>query len=484
MAEDARDLGSFGLWVAGERVRTSAGPQRTVVDPARGQIIAEVPEATVEEAAAAVAAARRAFDRGPWRDLTPAARAEVLLRFAQRIREHADELARLESLNVGRPIREARSDPLGAAAHFDACARAAARMHDEVLEGDPRKLTLVVREPLGVVAAIVPWNYPLDTAAALVAGPLAAGNAVVLKPSSLTPLTALRLGELAADLFPLGVLNVITGAGESIGAQLAASPGVDGITLTGSTATGAELMRLAAPGMKRLTLELGGKSPTIVLDDAPLGPSVAAALRRATINSGQNCAAGTRLLVHRSRRDEFVAALIAAAAQLSMGDPQDEGTDLGPLISAGQRERVRRYMDVARDEATLLYRSPVPDDPALVRGFFVPVSFWDAGPGTRLWREEVFGPMLAVTAFDDDDEAVALANDSDYGLLATVWSADRERALRVARRVRCGVVRVNGATSQPGAPWGGFGASGIGRIYGRFGIEASTEIKQISVEAV
>lgn len=469
------------FYISGQRITSGTSEYWDVLDPARGSTLARWPQATEEHVGKAVSAARQAFDSGPWRRAEPAERARTLLELARRIRNHAEELAQLDSLNVGKPILQARGDVEAAAGFFENYGMLAIDNPGEVIEYGEKQLTIVVREPIGVVGAIIPWNFPITVAAAASGGALASGNSLVLKPSELTPMSAVRLAELAEDLFPPGVFSVVTGAGPNVGGCLARHPEVDTILFTGSVAVGSQLMSDAAAQIKRFDLELGGKSPTIVFADAPFEEAVNSALQRIAFAQGENCAAGSRLIVEQSIRKKFIEALIEKARALKIGDPQSEDTDIGPMVSARHRERVMDFVDSARREARELYSGSVPSQSPFDTGFFVPVTIWDVEPSNRVWREEVFGPLLSVMSFTTIDEAVQLANDTDYGLMAVIWSGDQAKSLSVAKRTRAGIIRINGAGSPVNGPWGGFKKSGIGRGYGKYGIAASTEFKQINV---
>jgi len=463
--------------------KTAARAERfDVLDPARAKVIARMKEPSSAEIDRAVAAARRAFDEGSWRKLSALERSRRLMEVARRIRGAAEELALLESRNVGKPITQARGDIEGAAEFFEYYAHFAVDHPGEVIEYEESQMSLVVREPVGVVVAIIPWNYPITVAGAAVGAPLAAGNSVILKPSELTPLTAIRLAELVEDLFPAGVFTVLPGTGPGAGQQLSQHADVDLVMFTGSVRVGSEIMRTAAAEVKRVELELGGKSPTLIFADAPMERSVASALQRLALNQGENCAAGSRLLVEQKIYDDFMGRLIERAQGLVIGDPQQETTTLVPMISATHRDRVARYMESARKETRELYVGPTPQKAPFSKGFFLPISIWESSQRAKVWREEVFGPLLAVMPFRDEAEAIRLANDSDYGLMAVVWAGDRGRALRVAKSLRCGIVRVNGAGSPSHGPWGGFKKSGIGRNYGKYGIAAASELKQINID--
>ncbi len=473
-----------GFFIAGERIESTSVEPWNVIDPARAATLALWPQAADEHVDRAVRAAREAFETGPWRRTAPQERARVLVELARRIRGAAEELAALDSLNVGKPIAQARDDVEGAACYFENYGHLAVADPGEVIEYGETQLTMVVREPIGVVGAIIPWNFPITVAAAAAGAPLASGNSLVLKPSELTPLTAVRLAEIGADLFPPGVFNVLTGTGQAVGRALARHPEVDTILFTGSVAVGSELMASAAAEIKRIDLELGGKSPTIVFADAPFDRAVASALQRIVYAQGENCAAGSRLVVEESIHDKFVEALVEGARTLKIGDPQSEATDLGPMISARHRDRVMDYFASAKREARELFVGPTPREAPFDRGFYVPVSIWQVEPHHRVWREEVFGPLLSVKSFRTLEEAVRLANDTDYGLMAVIWSGDQSKALNVAKRTRAGIIRINGAGSPIHGPWGGFKKSGIGRGYGKYGIAASTELKQINIPLV
>lgn len=454
---------------------------RPVLDPARAEVLQQVPDSSPQQVDEVVRRARVAFAGGRWSRCPRRERAEVLTEVGRRIRQHAVELAETESRNVGKPIVQARGDVLGAAETFEVCAQVIGSLTDEVIDGGTDQTTLVVREPVGVVAGIVPWNYPLAIAAGTLAPALAAGNSVVLKPSPETPLSALRLEQLAGDLFPPGVLGLVTGGVET-GRHLVAQPQVDRVQFTGSTRAGHEIMAAAAVRYARLGLELGGKSATLVFADAPLRAAAASAVWRFTANQGENCGAGSRLLVEAAVYDEFLEAVLDEVRTLVVGDPMDEATAIGPMISQAHRQRVQRHLDAAAATSTLLHQGAVPDRPPLDRGFFVPPSVWETEPGTALWHEEVFGPVLAVRRFEHEDEAVELANHSTYGLMAHVWCGDRGRAVRIARRIDAGVIRINKAVEGPTGPWGGMKSSGIGRNLGRYGIDAASELKQICLD--
>ncbi|MGC5330237.1 aldehyde dehydrogenase family protein [Micromonospora sp. DT62] len=459
-----------GQWSAADSRDTVA-----VRNPATEDVIATVPAGTAADVDRAVAAARAAFPG--WADAAPAERAARLDRLHAALSARADEIARTVALELGTPLKVAGRVQTGLPLTvLHSYVELAARPPADETVGN----SLVVREPVGVVGAITPWNYPLHQVVAKLAPALAAGCTVVLKPSELTPLTAYLLFDAIHEAgFPPGVVNLVTGTGPVVGEAIAAHPDVDMVSFTGSTATGRRISHLAADRIARVALELGGKSANIVLDDADLPTAVKVGVGNAFLNSGQTCAAWTRLLVHRDRYDEALDLAAKAAAGYRLGDPFDPATRLGPLVSAAQRERVREH--VARglaDGGRLVAGGP--DAPLPERGYFVaPTVIADVDPDSALAQEEVFGPVLAVIAFDDEDEAVRIANNSRYGLAGAVWSGDEERALRVARRLRTGAVDVNGAPFNPLAPFGGYKQSGLGRELGRHGLEEFLQVKAI-----
>jgi betaine-aldehyde dehydrogenase len=472
------------LYIGGAWRAPVAGGTFQVLDPASEDIIANVALATESDVDAAVAAARTAFDEGPWPRLAPAERAAVLRRIADIIRARRESLAVLEVSDNGKPIAEALwdiDDTAGCFAYYADLAEADER--DEVIAlGDGRFSARAVREPVGVIAAIIPWNYPMLMAAWKVAPALAAGCTLVLKPSELTPLTAIELARIADEAgVPEGVLNLLTGTGEATGRPLAEHSGIDKIAFTGSGATGARLMAGAAAGIKRISLELGGKSPFVVFADSDLDAAVEWIMFGIFWNQGQVCSATSRVLVEAPLHDALVARLAEAAALIPIGEGRDPRVKLGPLVSEGQRDKVLRAIAAGiADGARLVTGGGRPA--GLPKGYFVePTIFCDVPPESELWREEVFGPVVCVRPFASEAEAVRIANDSRYGLAAAVMSADLDRAERVARAFRAGIVWIN--CSQPTfveAPWGGVKQSGLGRELGRWGYEACFETKQVT----
>ncbi|WP_446219768.1 aldehyde dehydrogenase family protein [Micromonospora sp. IBHARD004] len=463
------------LHVAGEWVDPTGRDTIPVENPATADTVGQVPAGTPADVDRAVAAARAAFPG--WAATAPAERAAHLDRLHAALAARADEIARTVAWELGTPLKLAARVQTGLPLTvLRSMVELAARPPAEETVGN----SLVVREPVGVVGAITPWNYPLHQVVAKVAPALAAGCTVVLKPSELTPLTAYLLFDAITEAgLPPGVVNLVPGTGPVVGEALAAHPDVDLVSFTGSTATGRRIAHLAADRIARVALELGGKSANLILADADLATAVKVGVGNAFLNSGQTCTAWTRMLVHRDRYDEALELLAAAVGGYRLGDPFDPATRLGPLVSAAQAERVRGHVDRALADGARLVAGG-PDAPLPPRGHFVaPTVLADVHPDSALAQEEVFGPVLAVIPFADTDEAVAIANNSRYGLAGAVWSADEEAALAVARRLRTGQVDVNGGAFNPLAPFGGYRQSGLGRELGAYGVDEFREIKAI-----
>ncbi len=443
----------------------------TVVNPATEEPIAEVGRAGVEETDAAVARAKAAFP--PWRAVAPADRARLLRRLATLVEEHHEELARIESANVGKPISGARGEVGMVAQVFHFYAGAVDKHYGETIPV-AGGAAMTFREPLGVVGLIVPWNFPLNIASWKVGPALACGNTVCLKPAELTPLSALRLAELALEAgIPEGVFNVVTGQGSVVGQRLIEHPDVAKIGFTGSTEVGREVMAGAAQTIKRVTLELGGKSANVVFADADLERAAAAAPYAVFDNAGQDCCARSRILVERSAYDHFVELLVEATRGVRVGDPSDDATEMGPLISAEHRTTVAGFVD-----GESLFQGETPEGP----GFWFPCTLVEPANNDRVAREEVFGPVAAVIPFDDEADAIRIANDSPYGLSGSIWTRDGARALRVTRALDTGVLSVNSNSSvRVQTPFGGFKQSGFGRELGMQALDGYSETKSVFI---
>jgi len=457
---------------ARHRLGGSAIPSLAVLEPATEAVLAEIPRAGVEEADAAVARANAAYPA--WRAVSPPDRAKLLHGLADALADRQEELAVLEARNAGKPIGDARGEMGMVVDTFRFYAGAVERTLGDTIPV-AGGVAMTFREPLGVVALITPWNFPLTIASWKLAPCLAAGNTVVLKPAELTPLTALEFERIAlAAGIPEGVVNVVAGPGSTCGARLVEHPDVAKVAFTGSTEVGRTIAAGAAQTIKRVTLELGGKSPNLVFADADVEAAAAAAPSAVFGNAGQDCCARSRILVQESVLDDFLAALSAVVAGIRVGDPLDEETQMGPLISAQQRETVGSYVP---DGAPVAARGDAPGGPGF---WFPPTVLAPVDPGDRAAREEIFGPVACVMPFRDEDEAIALANDTIYGLSGSIWTRDGARALRVARAVEAGVLSINSNTSvRVSTPFGGFKQSGVGRELGPHALDHYTEVKSV-----
>jgi betaine-aldehyde dehydrogenase len=472
----------YRMLINGEWVESASGAYFPVVDPSTEEIIAEVPEANAKDVDRAVSAARAAFDSGSWPQTTAQERGRVLLRLAEKVRKETAMLAEIECRNSGKPIVEAEYDITDVATCFEYYGGLATKVTGHVNPVPDNALSLSIKEPVGVAAQIIPWNYPLLMAAWKLAPAIAAGCTCVLKPAEQTPLTALEMGQWLADVgLPPGVVNIITGFGETAGAPLVQHPGVNKVAFTGSAAVGKQILKMAADTIKRVTLELGGKSPNIFFADADFEAAIDGALFGVFINQGEVCSAGSRILVERSIYPRFVEAMAEKAKRIKLGPPLERETKMGPLVSKEQFDRVQSYQEVGKREAKVAIGGGRPAN--MKRGYYVePTIFYDAQNSARIAQEEIFGPVATVIPFTDEKEAIRIANDTPYGLAAAVWSRDIFKAFRMVKAIRAGIVWVN--HMQPTyveAPWGGYKQSGFGRELGPWGIEEYLETKQVHI---
>ena len=480
------------LFINGEYVPAAGDKTFSVLNPANNEVLIELAEAGVEDVDRAVAAARKAFEEGPWPRLKTAERAKMIRRFAELLVKQAPELERIESLDIGKPIKESGGHDIPRAANnFSFFADALSQWTQDAhwsestsLGQDVNLLSVTLRQPLGVAGIIIPWNSPMMLGTWKLAPCLAVGCTAVLKPSELAPLSLMKLGEISQEVgLPPGVLNVISGFGE-VGAALTSHPGVNAVSFTGGVATGKRVMKAAADTLKRVSLELGGKSPNMIFADADLDLAVKGAVRAIFRSQGQSCVAGSRLILQDTIYDRFLDRFLSAVASLQVGDPLDPTTDFGPLITAQHRDRIEGFIQSGLDEgACLLTGGKRPSEPALQKGnYLLPTVFEGVTSSMRICREEIFGPVLVVQRFHDEAEAIRLANDTTYGLAGFLWTQDVNRALRVARAVKTGMMWVNSFFLRDlRTPFGGARESGFGREGGCYSLEFYTEPKFVCI---
>jgi|HubBroStandDraft_4_1064222.scaffolds.fasta_scaffold40733_1 acyl-CoA reductase-like NAD-dependent aldehyde dehydrogenase len=471
------------LLIGGKWVSSKSGKTFETINPATEEVLALVAEGDKADVDEAVKAARKAYEEGKWSSISPHQRTRYLLTIADLIDKHADELAQLETLDNGKPLSQSRAiDIAGAAGIFRYFAGWATKIYGETNPSDPSTFNYTLREPVGVCGLITPWNFPLMMAAQKMAPALACGNTVILKPAEQTPLTALRLAELVGEAgLPDGVVNVITGFGPGAGSAISEHPDVDKISFTGSTEVGKLILAASTGNLKRVSLELGGKSPNIIFPDADLEKAIPNAMNGVFFNSGQVCVAGTRIFVQNEMYDNFLDQFAKATERMTIGDPLDPKTRLGPLVSKEQYDRVNGYLDIGRKEGA---RVAVGGTAHEGKGYFVkPTLFADVDNHMRIAREEIFGPVAAAIRFKDENDAVLQGNDTTYGLAAALWTKDISRALKVARALKAGTVWVNCyGLADTSMPFGGYKQSGFGRENGKYAIDLFTQIKSVYVK--
>jgi len=476
------DVKTYQMFINGEWVSSASNTTFPVYEPATEEVLAQVPDSNADDVNRAVAAAKAAFEEGPWGSTTAQERGRILFKLADKIRQNLPALAELEARNTGKPIVEAEFDLTDTATCFEYYGGLATKILGFVNPVPDNAVSLTLKEPIGVAGQIIPWNYPMLMAAWKLAPALAAGCTCVLKPAEQTPLTALEFAKYFDEVsLPKGVVNIITGFGETCGSPLVKHPDVNKIAFTGSATVGKIIVKEAADTVKRVTLELGGKSPNIFFADADFEAAIDGALFGVFINQGEVCSAGSRILVEKSIYKKFVDAMAEKAKKIKLGAPLDRETKMGPLVSKDQHDRVLSYLEVGKKEAKVASGGGKPAD--FSKGYYVqPTIFYDVDNSARIAREEIFGPVATVIPFENEKDAIKIANDSPYGLAAAVWTRDIFKAFRAVKAIRAGIVWVN--HMQPTyveAPWGGYKQSGFGRELGPWGIEEYLETKQVHI---
>jgi acyl-CoA reductase-like NAD-dependent aldehyde dehydrogenase len=481
----AEAIPDYQMFIDGAWVASHSGRSYEVFNPAKGQVMGHVPRGDSEDAMAAVDAAKKAFEDPAWRGMDPSKRGRLLYKVTQLIRERMSDLAKLETMNNGKPLGQAKGDVAMVARHFEYFAGMADKIQGSTIPIPGNRLDYTLKEPLGVTAHVVPWNYPLVMAARSIAPALAAGNTVVAKPASFTPLTLLKFAEICKEAgIPDGVVNVVTGGGDDVGGALIKHPDVRLTALTGSVETGMKVMELASSNLSKVILELGGKNPHIVFADADMDRAATAVLSGIFTNAGQMCWAGSRLLVEAGVKDALLAKLVAGANRMKLGDGLQQDTAMGPLVAESQRRRVAGYVEIGTAEgARVAAGGGAPAEEALRDGYFFRPTILDGvTQDMRVAREEIFGPVLTVTSFEGQEEAIAKANDSDYGLWAGVWTKDLRRAHKMASRLESGIVAVNEEPMTfPQTPFGGFKNSGNASEQGMDAVSSYVRVKNVSV---